>query len=261
MTSTSSSSAIDFSRLADRITTGTERLLRDVAVDADDERVAATAAELWDVVAEVDDLLGTVDLENLPAVVDSSALPDLVNPDGLPDAIAERDPDRVLDFKSIRNAIVLRELWNTVDLIDFQREARQLKAELEDVVGADALNSSGDSEAATEIKQVVDEVKGEATNVAFQQQAKEGAEAARRGVIEGHAKFESLYASSGRATGYAGRRPVSKNPTAVSSVPTGPLPAGVSARVSTVPTNVRQVAVDAPPRIYARRWRTVAADR
>ncbi|MBZ6495475.1 hypothetical protein [Natrinema longum] len=56
--------------------------------------------------------------------------------------------------------------------------------------------------------------------------------------------------------GYAGRKPVSNNPTAVSSVPYGPLPASVSTRVSTVPTNVRHAKVDALPRIYSRRWTT-----
>ncbi|THE63912.1 hypothetical protein D8Y22_16465 [Salinadaptatus halalkaliphilus] len=46
------------------------------------------------------------------------------------------------------------------------------------------------------------------------------------------------------------------NPTAVSLVPHGPLPASASTRISTVPQNVHGAAVDALPRIYGRRWKT-----
>ncbi|TYL38096.1 hypothetical protein CV102_12880 [Natronococcus pandeyae] len=244
-----------FERLSDQVKTGTEQLLQETETDASDETLSTTAAELWDVVEEVEDLLETIDLEKLPDTVEVSALPDLLDVDELPNAIREHDPDLALDFSTLRQAIKLRELWNTVDLADFAKESRQLKAELEDVVGPDALDSSGDSEAATEVTEFVDEVKGDATNAAMQQKAKKRAKTARRGVIEGHSKFEELYESNQRGSGYAGRRPVSNNPTAVSSVPHGPLPAGVSARVSTVPTNVRQSKVDALPRIYGRRWK------
>ena len=259
MTQATSPSTVE--RLSDRIKTETALLLRESSDGASDEALSSTAKELWDVVEEVEELLETIDLEKLPDVVELSALPDLVELDDLPDAIREKDPDQVLDLGPIRHAIRLRELWNTVDLVDFGKELRQLKAELEDVVGPDLLDSSGDSEASAEIRAFVDDMKPEATNAALQQQAKAAAETARNGVIEGHSKFETLYESTGRGTGYAGRRPVSKNPTAVSSVPYGPLPAGVSTRVSTVPRNVRGAKVDALPRIYGRRWRRGAPKR
>ena len=258
MSQASSPSAVD--QLSDQLKAGTERLLRETAGESDDS-LSATAAELWDVLEEIDDLLGTIDLEKLPDVVDLSALPDFVELDDLPEAIREKDPDRMLDLGTIRHAIDLHELWNTVDLVDFGRELRQLKAELEDVVDPDLLDSSGDSETAADVRAFVDDVKPEATNAALQQQAKTAAKTARKGVIEGHSKFETLYESTGRGTGYEGRRPVSKNPTAVSSVPYGPLSAGISTRVSTVPRNVRGAKVDALPRIYGRRWRRGAPKR
>jgi len=138
---------------------------------------------------------------------------------------------------------------------------QQLRSELEDVVGSDTLESSGDSEAAAKVREFVDDVKPDATNAALQQEAKKAAKAARNGVIDSHSKFEELYESTQRGPGYAGRKPISNNPTAVSSVPYGPLPASVSTRVSTVPTNVRQAPVDALPRIYGRRWKTAARPR
>ncbi|MDS0475179.1 hypothetical protein [Natrinema sp. 1APR25-10V2] len=251
MTQTTSQTGSE--RLANGLTAGIERSLEEPAADG-----SKAAAELIDVVGEIDDLLETIDFERLPDAIDASALPDLIESDRIPDAIRERNPDLALDFGSIRRVIVLRELWNAVDLVGFQRELRHLKRELEDVVGPDAFGSSGDSEAAAEIRNFVAEVKPDATNAALQQEAKKGAKTARKGVIDGHSKFEELYESTQRGSGYAGRRPVSKNPTAVSSVPYGPLPAGVSTRVSTVPANVRHAKVDALPRIYGRRWRSVA---
>ena len=242
-------------QLSERIEAGRERLLREADDDGSNEALSATALELWDVVEEVDDLLGTIDLERLPDVVEVSALPELVDFSELPNAIRESDPDLTLDLSTIRHVIKLRELWNTVDLVEFGKEARQLRAELEDVVDLDALESAGGSEAATEIETFVEEEKGNATNAAIQQEAKAAAETARKGVVDGHAKFEELYAATQREPGYAGRQPVSKNPTAVSTLPYGPLPASISTRVSTVPAAVRRAKVDPIPRIYARRWR------
>lgn len=259
MSQTTSPTGVE--HLADRITAGTERLLREAATDGSNDALAATAAKLWDVVAEVDDLLETIDFENLPNAVDVSALPDLVELDQLPNAIREKDLDQILDLSTIRDVIELRELWNTVDLVDFRTELQQLQSELEDVVGSDAFESSGDSEAAAKVREFVDDVKPDATNAALQQEAKKAAKAARNGVIDGHSKFEKLYESTQRGSGYAGRKPISNNPTAVSSVPYGPLPTSVSTRVSTVPSNVRQAPVDALPRIYGRRWKTAARPR
>lgn len=247
-----------FEQLSEQVKAGTERLLQEAETDAPDETLSSKAKELWDVVEEVEDLLETIDLEKLPDTVEVSALPDLLDLEELPNAIRENDPDLALDLSTLRHAVKLRELWNTVDLVDFGREMRQLKAELEDVVGPDALESNGDSEAAAEVTKFVDEVKGDATNVAFQQETKERIDAARNAVVEGHSKFEELYESNLRGSGYAGRRPVSNNPTAVSSVPHGPLPASVSTRVSTVPTNVRYAKLDASPRIYSRRWKSAS---
>lgn len=187
MTHAASPSAAE--RAFDRLETATERVLRNAA-DGDDETLSATAAELLDVVAELEDVIGTADLARLP------------------DALA---------------------------------------------------GAGGESQAAADLEAFVDEVKPRAKNAAIQQRAASGAEAARTAVVEGHAALEDLYESKQRGSGYAGRRPVSKNPTAVSSVPYGPLPAGISARVSTVPANVRGAAVDAPPRVYARRWRTAGS--
>ncbi|RKD98344.1 hypothetical protein [Halopiger aswanensis] len=252
MNSAASPSTLE--QLFDLLEPTTERLLRDADGESD-ETLSATAAELLDVVAALEDVLGTIDLERFPAAVDTAALVDLVDPAGIPAAIRERDLDLALDFGTIRRAIVLRELWNSVDLLAFRNETAQLRAELEDVVDLSALEGTGgESQAMADLEAFVDEITPDARRAAIQQQAIKGIEPARNAALEDHAALEDLYASKQRGTGYAGRRPVSKNPTAVSTVPYGPLPAGVSTRVSTVPANVRGTNVDPLPRVYARRW-------
>ncbi len=253
-------SPIDVEHLLDRLTAGAERLLSKTAADGSDETRAALA-DLVDVLEAIDALLDTIDLETLPDALEVSALPALVDFGELPTAIRERDPDAALDLGTIRDVVEPRPLWNAVDLVDFVQGLRRLERELEDVVGPGALESSDDSAAAAEVRSFVADVKPDATNAALQQEVTKAARAAREGVIDGHSAFEAAYESSGRGPGYVGRRPVSKNPTAVSSVPYGPLPAGISTRVSTVPRHVRGAKVDALPRIYGRRWKTAGRPR
>jgi hypothetical protein len=241
--------------LFERLAAGFERLLREIAEEASNEALAATATELWEVVTELEDVLETIDFEGLPDAVEVSALPDLVDVDELPSAISEADPDLALNLGELRRVIKLRALWNAVDLVDFSEESRQLSAELKDVLGPDAFESSGDSEAADDLESFTGEIRGEATNAAFQQELKKRIETGREAVIDAHATFEELYESTSQGTGYAGRKPSSNNPTAVSSMPVGPLPASVSTRVSTVPTDVRLANVDGFERVYGRRWR------
>jgi hypothetical protein len=253
-------SKLPLEQVLERLFVGLERLLREVADETPDEALAATASELADVVTESGELLDTIDVDRLPDAVDIAALPDIVNLGALPKAVSEREPFAAVDFDALREAITLGELWNTVDLVDFGREAGDVEAELEDVVGPDAFGSDDGSETTEEAESFVDDLKGEATNAAFQQEVNERIEAGREAVIDAHAAFEELYESNQHGTGYEGRKPSSNNPTAVSSMPVGPLPASVSTRVSTVPTNVRHAKVEAFPRVYGRRWRH-AADR
>ncbi|MCU4975768.1 hypothetical protein OB955_24095 [Halobacteria archaeon AArc-m2/3/4] len=246
---------------AKRIETAIDRLLGAIERDDPDSDLSETASELRDVVEEAGNLLETVDLKSLPDVVDLEELPTLVDVERLPTAIRERDPDAALDLRTIRHAIRLRELWNSVDLVEFASAKERLEDELTDVVGEDAMRGSGDSEAVAELRRVAAEIRPKAKNAAIQQQAQKGVEKGREGVIAAHAAFEELYEANQSQPGYVGRRPVSRNPTAVSLVPSGPVPDSASTRFSSVPSNVRQAAIDARPRIYGRRWRVVGRGR
>lgn len=94
----------------------------------------------------------------------------------LPAAIVHQDPDLALDFSHLRQAIDLPELWEAVDLLEFANEKRQLLKEIEDVVGTDgSANPLGDSRAAADLGEFVDDVRPEATNAAIQREAREKA--------------------------------------------------------------------------------------
>lgn len=246
---------------AEHIETAADQLLGVIERDDPDSDLSRTASEFRDVVEEAGNLIETVDLKSLPDVVDLEELPELIDVEGLPTAIRERDPDAALDLHTIRHAIRLRELWNSVDLVEFAGTKERLEDEIADIVGEDAMGGSGDSEAAADIRRFAAEVGPKAKNAAIQQQAKKGVEKGREGVIAAHAAFEELYEANQSQPGYAGRRPVSRNATAVSLLPAGPVPDSASTRFSSVPSNVRRATIDALPRIYGRRWRPVGRGR
>lgn len=248
--------APELDQLSDRVVTGTEALLDVIERDASDERVSALAGELWDVTDEVGALLHTIDLEALPDVLDSKSILKSVDFEGIPAAIREHDLDRALDLSEIDRAVELRALWNAVDLVEFRAASRRLEAELEDVIGSERLHAGGDSDAAADVGEYLDEHRSETTSAAIQQQAKTRVKRARRGVIRAHEAFEGMYVD--RQSG-SGRTSTSRNPTAVSLRPPGPIPESASARHSTVPASVKHAKIDPLPRIYAGRWRRAAS--
>ncbi|MFP9191628.1 hypothetical protein [Natronosalvus vescus] len=248
--------ADELGHLSDRALVGATNLLRAIERDAPDERVSDLARELWEITDAADDLLETVNLGQLADSVHTDALSDLVKIDGIPRAIRDRDADAAFDLRDIRRAVELRELWNAVDLLEFRTASRRLAAEIEDVIGTDRLSGAvdSDSEAAADLEAFGDEIQAEAPNVALQQQAKKRMKLARRGVLEGHAALEEMYAENRRSPTAGSRRGLPRNPTAVSLHPTGPLPDSASTRYSSVPPVVRGAEIDPLPRVYGRRW-------
>ncbi|RQG98674.1 hypothetical protein EA472_16935 [Natrarchaeobius oligotrophus] len=247
---------MDTDGAAKRIEAAVDQLTFAIEQEDSDGNLTETVQELQDIVVEAGQLLETVDLETLPKAVDFRELPGLVDVEQIPTAIRERDPDTAIDLHTIRHAIRLRELWNSIDLVEFAEEAAQLKKEVVDVLDEDALPGDGTSEAVGEVRDFIAEVRPEVTNAAIQQQAQKRAREAREGVLKGHKAVEEVYPANRRQPG---TRP--RNPTAVSLHPSGPIPDSVSTRFSSVPSNVRLSKIDALPRVYGRRWRTIDRDR
>ena len=221
-----------------------------------DSELAATAKELFDVLAATDVLLETIDLDKLPDIGDVRELRTLVDLDRLPDAIREHDPDLAFDLSHLERVVDRRELWNSIDVMEFVKAKRTLDRELEDVVGGVApIEGVEDSKAVADAKAFVSSLRDEAKDVVVQQEAQERLKVPRRAIVEAHAAAERNYASKRARVGNAAEEAKTGNPTTVSLLPSGPLPNGVSTRLSTVPAEVPYAVVDALPRIYGRRWR------
>ena len=203
-----------------------------------------------------DVLLETIDLEKLPDVVDVGEVRSVVDLDRLSDAIRERDPDLAFDLSHLERVVDRRELWNALDVLEFVNAKRTLDRELEDVVGEDAsIEVGSDSNAVADAKAFASSLRDDAKDALLQQEVQERMEPLRDAVVEAHADAERIYASNEARFGDADERSVAGNATAVSLLPSGPIPNGVSTRLSTVPAEVPYSTIDALPRIYGRRWK------
>ncbi|QLG26048.1 hypothetical protein HUG10_00145 [Halorarum halophilum] len=224
--------------------------------------LAGPVKELFDVLVSTDALLETIDLDELPDVVEVGELPNLVDLDRLSEAVRERNPDLAFDLSHLERVVHVRELWNAVDLLEFERARRRLEEELEDLPGGGALDGvSGDSKAVSDAREFVSSLLPEAKNAVAEQEAQAKSKNVRAAVIEQHAASERLYESNKTRVRSANRQSAVRDPTKVSSLPSGPLPNSVSTRLSTVPSKVPYSKADALPRIYGHRWRKAESDR
>lgn len=218
--------------------------------------LTGTAKELFDVLESTDELLKTIDLDKLSDVVEVEELPALVDLERLSDAIKERNPDLVFDLSNLEGVVNKRELWNSVDLLEFVKAKQRLEREVEDVLGEGALAESGsESEAVADVKEFVSSLRPEATQALIQQEALAKVAVGRDALVEQHATLEQVYESNKEQFRKSERQRTARNPTAVSLHPLGPLPDSISTRVSTVLSEVPHAKIKALPRIYGRRWR------
>lgn len=248
-----SHSSSDPPRLREKIEAGIDRV-SPASDEGSGHSLTEAASELLDVLEETDALLRTIDLDELPDAFDLDALPDLVDFEHLLDAVKERDPDVGLDLSDLEGVVDKRKLWNLVDLLEFAKAKQRLDRELEDVVGEDG-QVGGDSEAVADAKEFASALGLEAKQSLVQQEAKAAVAVAREAVVEQHAAIARVYASN--KARFERAKNAERNSTAVSLLPTGPLPDSVSTRLSTVPSRVPYTEIDALPRIYGRRWRRV----
>lgn len=94
----------------------------------------------------------------------------------------------------------------------------------------------------------------EAYQVAIQQGAMEGIDAFRSALLETHAKFDRLYEFNREKMRRQDTSTNSRNPTAVSTLPTERAAVGSGVKHSTVPQEVRYSTAPTRKRIYGRRF-------
>lgn len=237
---------------AEEVQVGLDRL-RETFADDGDSALVERAAELWDVLDEFEDVLDTVDLSEAATAVDVDDLPDAIDIDDLPSGLVDAEESAV-DLTHLGDALDLRDLWESVDLTDFGGEL----TELEDAI--DAATGDGDT-----FENVIEGPRIEsdpATRQAYMaEMIAEAAEEFREVLLASHEQFRELYQENQERFGKPGRQPDSLNPTAVSTLPPGPVPDSASTRASTVPGRVRHSRADyQPERIYGQRFVRATSD-
>ncbi|MEM4781701.1 MAG: hypothetical protein QXG03_09105 [Halalkalicoccus sp.] len=233
------------------IAEGLEELKTQIVENSDDEDLIKTAEEIWDVLDETEDVLETIDFNELPDVIDIEELPDAIDAEEIPEAIAEGEAREAIDLSAVREAIEFRELWEAADIGELREQQKELEEEIDDVTDGEGEDDDGLLD--------VDLGMGEGAHMQFdpedrQEKIQELIETAvsgfRTALLETHDKLRLLYQFNQEKLG--GRE--SLNPTAVSTMPSGPLPDSVSTRVSTVPSQVKYSRAKNPKRIYGRRF-------
>lgn len=255
--STEQSILVRFEELIPKATDALERLKIAIVENSDDEEVIELAEELWDIVEAVRAVLETIDLDEVPDTIDVEELPDAIEAGDIPEAIAKGDAREAIDLTELKDAVELRELWEAVDLSELREEKANLDAEVDDVTG------DGEREEDEDGGVLAGGVMGvgggahtgfdaEARQEKIQATIETAVEKFRKTLLETHDKVRLLYEFNQQKFG--GRE--SLNPTAVRTMPKGPLPDSASTRVSTVPSQVRYSRARNPRRIYGRRFET-----
>lgn len=226
---------------------------RAIVDDEDGGDIIELAEDLWEVLEELEELLETLEFDELPDAIDVDELPEAVDVEDVPEGLFDED-ESAIDLGDVTEAVNLRELWDAVDLTQFLQEKRELEAAVDDVT------DDGDGEDDEMFENVVDM---DGADVSFEQSARQqfveektmaAVEKFRSALLSTHDGLRKIYRENQEKLGQSGNQPDSLNPTARSTMPPGPLPDSISTRTSTVPSQVKYSRADNPRRIFGRRF-------
>ncbi|MFC6906131.1 hypothetical protein [Halalkalicoccus tibetensis] len=245
----------ELEELLPEIADGIEELKRHIVEGSDDEDVIETAEEIWDVLDEAEDVLETLDLEEVPDVIELDELPDAVDVEEIPEAIADDEDGDAIDLTDLKDAIRFRELWEAADIGDLREEQEELEEEIDDVTDDDVDGANEDDGGLLDTELGM----GDGAHMQFDPENRQqhienliskAVGGFRTALLETHDKLRLLYKyNQEKLSGQD-----SLNPTAVSTMPSGPLANSASTRRSTVPSQVKYSRADNPRRIYGRRF-------
>lgn len=229
-----------------------ERLKTRIVENSDDKAVIEAAEEIWDILAEVEDVLETVNFEELSDAIDSEKLPNAIDTERLPEAIEKGNARDAIDFSELKDAVELRELWEAVDLSELRKQKQELDKEVADVTGDGSEEDDGlfDTERMFGTSGANMQFDIDDRQEKIQALIETAVKKFRATLLETHDKVRLLYEINQEKLGGQD----SLNPTAVSTMPKGPIPDSASTRVSTVPSQVKYSRAKNPRRIYGRRF-------
>lgn len=241
--------------ISEAVDAGFDRLIHAFGDDESGTPLTGLQKELFEVLVASDALLETIDIDSVPESVDAERLLEAVDVERLADAIRERDPDLAFDLSDLERIIDARTLLDSIDILEFAKAKRRLGRELEDVIGEDGLPGVGvDARASADVTEFLSSLRSEARETVVRQEAREKVKTAQEAIVDGHEAIVSRYETNRQRFGDADDQGNGRNPTAVSLVSPGPLPDGVSTRLSTVRSKGLHSKTDPLPRIFGRRW-------
>lgn len=238
---------------------------------------------------DVSELPEAIDAEAVRQAIELGEIPDALRGDDNADVVKLRQVVRAIDLGRTLAAMDVSQVWESKRAIDdatdelggdeggllddddeegllgSSDEARLLGGDDEDgVLGGftdgDGLESELDSlidTAAEELKEDVDASSGDlsAYQAVIQQQAIEGVDAFRDALLKTHGKFERIVELNRKKMRTQDQQPDSRNPTAVSTLPTGRADVSSVPNYATMPRTVRHSNAPTRSHIYGDRFR------
>lgn len=260
----------------------------DELADEDLDALLGNLEAVEALLAEVDDILESIDFSDLPEAVDAGAVLEAIHAGEIPSAVADGEADEAVEVRKLVRAIELTELWDSVDLGDLWESKRDLEDAVDDVddegglvgeaadaVTDDEADGDGDDGLLAEAgDEFADQLGGEfgsldpgggdgigldaedteAYETMIQQTAMEGIDAFREALIVTHGEFQKLYEENRERMRRQDRATNSRNPTAVSTVPLDRTDVPSTARYSTIPRKVRHSSGPTRKHIYGDRF-------
>lgn len=245
--------------LFDRFREGAEALAEAAGEGGSFEDVQELVDDIVDVAEEAEELLATVDLDDVPEAVDLDGVDDAVEAEDVPEAVAERDPGEVVNLAALHKLVELGKLWDEVDVREAWRNAEELDDEVDDVLSLEAIDENQEVDDEDREKgDVTDhglsgEVPSEALATTLGSEIRDAAEEFREALLDTHDRLAELRAENEERTESAGQ-PASRNPSAFSTMAMVGRDRPTGARGSTVPRETRYSRTPNFRRIYGHRF-------
>lgn len=272
----------DLEALVERAEEATEGLREAAGVDdadlselvdtVDEDAPSETGEYVRDLLAVVDefeDVLETIELGELPEAVDFSELPELLAVDELPEAIDEGDAGELVKLRKLADVVDFSELWDAADVRELWRQKREMDDAVEDVTDGGDGDDEGMLDELTDDEGMMDDVDAddmdfdgiedydpETAENAIQAKLMAGVEEFRETVMDAHERLDSAQERVSEEMPEQDRETNSRNPTAVSTMPSRDRPdIGNAARFSTVPRETLHSTAPNMDRLYGDRFK------
>lgn len=250
----------------------------------DSEGIAGDLESVVTVIDEAEDVLGSIDFSELPDSIDEDEILEAIEAGEIPAALEESEEGEVVKLRQVIRAINIRELLGAADVSELWESKRALTDAVDDLTDddedegligeaatkvADAVDDRSDDDELieTDVDEMLD-VAGEKAREDFdlesgdlgeyeaiiQQQAIEGVDAFRDGLLKAHGKFEKVVEYNRERTRNIDRSTSSRNPTAVSTIVTDRGDLGSTPNHATIPRQVRHSNAPSRKQIYGRRF-------